>query len=275
MPEKEIFARIMESYDTQMTSAEQRIADFLLGHKSQSITFSVATLAKNSGTSEATVVRFAKTLGFQGFLDFKQELLRLASKDLAGPDRYEKLLTKKGASTLAQVADGEVQNIAETLMQCDLKEFEAAANLLQKAKQVYTLGSGLSSHLAKLASYQLTLVGKRSLCLADSSSAFEEQLRLAEPHKDALLVFSVPPYSKSVVSLCEFAHDRGLPFVCVTDRLQNPIVKLSTHRLLAASSSPLPLNSITSSSVLLTALLASLKRPVDGASAFAKGSPLA
>lgn len=252
-----IFTRILERYETHMTGAEQRIADYLLKNPHESITFSVATLAARAGVSEATVVRFAKTLGYGGFLDFKQELLRRASRDLALPDRYERLAMDSTRNPLAAVADLEVANIAATVAQVDPEAFVEAAAALKNAGVVYTVGSGLSSHLARLATYQLTLVGKRSFALPDSASGYEEQLKLARPG-DVLLAFTFPPYAQSVLSLLSFAAALPIETVCITDRRQSPAARLASHTLFAASNNQLPLNSIAASSVLLTALLGAL-----------------
>lgn len=269
--QKEIFARILERYDSHMTAAEQRIADHLLKNPHEGITFSVATLAQGAGTSEATVVRFAKTLGFSGFLDFKQELLRRASLELAAPERYEgvagTLATKatlgSHSALVAQIADSEVANIAETLEHLSGETFAQVVALLKTAPVVYTVGSGFSSHLARMAAYQLTMIGKRSFALPESASAYEDQLKLATPHADVLFAFSFPPYSKSVLALVEYARNRGLACVCFTDRRQSPMSKLADYALLASNNSALPINSMTASGVLLTALLASVSNEIS------------
>jgi DNA-binding MurR/RpiR family transcriptional regulator len=274
--EKEIFSRILERYDTHMTGAEQRIADHLLKNPHECITFSVATLAQAAGTSEATVVRFAKTLGFAGFLDFKQELLRRASRDLAHPERYDGIAMRRtcrvGADAasaqfthVALVADSEVANIAETVEGLDCAAFEGMVNSLSRAQFIYTVGSGLSSYLARMAAYQFTILGKRAIALPESGSAYEEQMRLADARQDVLFAFSFPPYSKGVLSLAEFAASRGVDVLGITDRRQSPLARVSTHALVAANDNPLPLNSMTASTVLLTALLTavSAKRPIN------------
>jgi DNA-binding MurR/RpiR family transcriptional regulator len=278
---KEIFARILESYDSHMTAAEQRIADHLLKHPHEGITFSVATLAQGAGTSEATVVRFAKTLGFAGFLDFKQELLRRASRELAGPERYESLSNTVGSNpvstskgphgpTLAQIADSEVANIAETIENLDAESFTQCVALLASAPIVYTVGSGLSSYFARMAAYQFTMIGKRTIALPEGASAYEEQLKLATPKADVLLAFSFPPYSKSVLSLAEFAREQGIPCVCITDRRQSPMARLAQCALFASNDNPLPINSMTASGVLLTAILAGVSSHLSQAMPLSK-----
>jgi DNA-binding MurR/RpiR family transcriptional regulator len=285
--DKEIFARILERYDTHMTAAEKRIADHLLKHPHEGITLSVATLARRAGTSEATVVRFAKTMGFAGFLDFKQELLRRASRDLAGPARYEPPSRTLGKDTVparsgqhgsqghmiqpaleahvAQVADSAVVAIAETLAALDPAAFQGMVTCLRRAHVVYTIGSGLSSFVAQMAAFKLTMVGKRAIALPESGSrcACEDQLRLADPKHDVLLAFSFPPYSKDLLALSELAAGRGLEILAFTDRRQNPLARVAAHTLVSMDAGAVPPPSLSACGVLLSALFATL--PTTGA----------
>ena len=57
-------------YDT-FSKAEKKIADFLMQDPTRVLPLFITDLAEKSGTSEATVVRFAKRLGFEGYQQLK------------------------------------------------------------------------------------------------------------------------------------------------------------------------------------------------------------
>ena len=258
--DKEIFSTILEKYYSDMTLAEKRVADYLLANPHESITLSVATLARQAETSEATVVRFAKTIGFSGYLELKAELLRRVSKDLAAPQRGASYAHGLAPDTLlGRIADREVANISETLSNIHLDKFEAFARALGTSKVIYTLGSGMSSHFARMASYQLTLLGKRSFCLSDSAASYEDQLALASGSQDFLWLFSFPPYSHSVLDAGRHAVDKKLEVGAITDRLQSPVSQFAQHVLCAANTNQLPINSASATVVLTTALLSEMQ----------------
>lgn len=259
-PDKELFSSILEKYYSAMTAAEQRIADYLLKNPHESITFSVSTLARKTDTSEATVVRFAKTLGFTGFLELKSELLKRASHTLASTPRYDKILADADKTVVCAVADLEVSNLSETIQRLDVQAFQDCVSLLKKAHLVYTLGSGMSSFVAKMAAYQLTLLGKRSVALQDSPATFEDQLALAKPRADVLWIFSYPPYSPSVLNLAKHAQSLGVATLAITDRSQSPIAAHVHPSLCAANNNVLPTNSMGAALVLVTALLSQLAK---------------
>ena len=71
-----VIHKIRFSLDS-MGPAEKRIADYLLSHTDDIIGLSITELAQRCGCGDATVVRFSRRLGFEGYQELK---LRLASE---------------------------------------------------------------------------------------------------------------------------------------------------------------------------------------------------
>jgi DNA-binding MurR/RpiR family transcriptional regulator len=250
-----VFSRIMEKYNVSLTDAEKRLADYILNNPHEAVMFSVSMLAEKATTSEATVVRFARSLGFRGFLELKNELLKRVRSELAHSERP---VSRDPATRtiLDFVVEVELGNLQRTVGENDETAFLAMATILNGASVIYTLGTGISSLLARLSAYQLTMIGRRSAPMQECIAAFERQLELANPVADVMWVFSFPPYTASVLGAVEFARSRGMRVVAVTDRHVSPVVTMADAVLYAANSNVLPLNSITSSTTLITALLA-------------------
>lgn len=59
-----------------MTPVERRIADFMLNNPNKVINMPVKEIAKNSETSDAAIVRFAKRIGLKGIKELKVELAK-------------------------------------------------------------------------------------------------------------------------------------------------------------------------------------------------------
>ena len=53
------------------SKAEKKVADFIMENPSKILPLYITELAQMSGTSEASIVRFSKKLGFKGFQQFK------------------------------------------------------------------------------------------------------------------------------------------------------------------------------------------------------------
>ena len=71
---------LCSSYDP-FFEAEKKIADYILEHKSEIIDMTVAELALASGTSDATVSRFCRRCGFNGFHHLKITLAKEVAEE--------------------------------------------------------------------------------------------------------------------------------------------------------------------------------------------------
>ena len=68
----------------------------------QAVAFvTVAQLAAQSGVSEATIVRFAKALGFDGYPAFQKEIRRLVRAELRGVERFKLGAARKAPANCA------------------------------------------------------------------------------------------------------------------------------------------------------------------------------
>lgn len=61
---------IRQYYD-EMSRAEKRVADYMMDHPEETLGLSIAELAKKSETSDATVIRMCRHIGYSGFAQMK------------------------------------------------------------------------------------------------------------------------------------------------------------------------------------------------------------
>ena len=73
-PEKGLAARV-EPVAATLTPGEKRIADILLANPHEAAFLGVEELARRSDSSVATAVRFAKKLGYTGYLEMRKSLV--------------------------------------------------------------------------------------------------------------------------------------------------------------------------------------------------------
>jgi DNA-binding MurR/RpiR family transcriptional regulator len=66
---------IQEHYDN-IFNAEKKVADFILSNPEKAVNANVSELASFSGVSDATVIRFCKHIGYQGYYQLRINLSR-------------------------------------------------------------------------------------------------------------------------------------------------------------------------------------------------------
>ncbi|MCL4839237.1 MAG: MurR/RpiR family transcriptional regulator [Thermoanaerobaculia bacterium] len=245
------FRELVLGHLGELPPQQQAIAAFLLEHLGEVPFLSVPTIAQQTGASEATVVRLAQRLGFDGFSELKAALLELVRERLAAPRALVANGEAELLSGVARLEQGNVQRLVERLSPAD---FRAAAAALFKADHVYLFGMGISSLLSELAAYLMTEIGLRVTALSTRFSSPREQL-VALRASDLLFAFSFPPYSRQTLDLLAEAAQRGLPTVVVTDRPDAPAAASARHVLAAPTDNMLLTNAVAAVTVLLNALV--------------------
>jgi DNA-binding MurR/RpiR family transcriptional regulator len=235
---------------------QKLLANYILENLQTIPLLSVNDLATQSGVSSATVVRFSRVLGFQGYLEFRNHLMGLLKESLSPAEKFKATISKKEEyqDSLHKIAEQVVQNINFSLQQNDLQEFKHIVSHLQQADNIYCIGLGISKYLAEIMAYQLKLYLKKSFAMSGDSLSFPEQIMLLTP-KDLLIAFSFPPYSRQTVEAAQLAHQRKIPVVSFTDKKTAPIVQYCLHILIAKTDNILFTNSLGAISMLMNALV--------------------
>jgi DNA-binding MurR/RpiR family transcriptional regulator len=246
-------------------SKNQRLlANFILENLQTVPLLSVGQLAAKAGVSSATVVRFSRVLGFQGYLEFRNHLMELLKEKLSPVEKFRATLSKKEEyhDSLHKIAHQVVQNIDLSLEQNRLHDFKHIVTHLREAENIYCLGLGISRYLAEIMAYQLMLYLKKATAMSGDTLSFTEQTILLTP-KDLLITFSFPPYSRQTVEAAELAQQLDIPVVSFTDKKTAPIVEFSQHVLIAKTDNILFTNSLGAISMLMNALVTEIALEED------------
>lgn len=212
--------------DADDFSTNQRVLARHISSNYQAVAFSTITeLAGQSGVSEATIVRFAKALGFTGYPGLQKEIRRLVRAELPGAERFRRAAGPKPAAStpLDLVIDKERENIAGLHDAFDARSFDRAVHVLRRASEVMVVGTrstaALACHLA-FALNKLSVDATRVLTI--SSETYDAMSRM-ERAAAVVIVIGFPRYLRELVDLLEFAKDRGLKTLAITDSAFSPL----------------------------------------------------
>jgi DNA-binding MurR/RpiR family transcriptional regulator len=245
------FRELVLLHAENLPPQQHAIADYLLEHLQVVPFLSIPELARRTGASEATVVRFAQRIGYDGFSDLKMALVEILQQRL-GPEPAPPEIDVDG-DVLESVATLETANIRRSVDGLDRSVFAAVAEAVFSADHTYTFGLGVSAHLAELTAYTLTQIGIRATPLSTRFSSPVEQA-VALRHGDLLLVLSFPPYSRQTLDLLDAARERGATTLAFTDRLTSPAARRARLVLPVRSDNMMFTNAIAAVTVVLNAL---------------------
>lgn len=197
----------------RLPAAERRVADLVLERPHALLQLSLAAVAGQAGVSEPTVIRCCRSLGCQGFADFK---LRLA-QSLASGQLFMRADVGPGDS-VAEMAAKVFGKAARTLLQVrsqlDPARLEAAIGLLCAARRVECYGLGSSGIVAADAQHKLFRLGLPSVAYADAH-VHGMAATMLRPG-DVVLAFSASGRTVDLISSVDLARESGADVIGVT-----------------------------------------------------------
>lgn len=219
---------------SSLSPSEKAIASYVLDHPSDVATMTVRDLAAETGTSPASVSRFARTLDYRTYSDMRLAL-GISISRASGEEKAAggKVALDDIEGSIKYVLSHKVKELAETTSLIDSNDFAAVVNLLHYADLVLIAGVGNTINMGANAAFKLSQVGVRAICPSSTEAMASTAANLTE--NDVLLVISTSGYSKRLVNIFDSAEDSNTPIVMITDNPDTPLAKRATHIIRAVS----------------------------------------
>jgi DNA-binding MurR/RpiR family transcriptional regulator len=265
------FRQRLESRISLFTKSESAIASYLLANHDEAAFLSAAQMARRLQVSEATVVRFAQSVGYVGFPALRRELQGIFRARTTPAARLKHKLEELGAGqghVFAKVVEMEVEYLAEALHSIDPGEFDRAVALLLAGRRIFVSAVGPSRMLADLAELRLRRFGITAFAINESGRDLLEKLQMLEP-TDVLLATGFIRITPELAAVMGRAGALGTPVVLITDTLA-PYFKSKADVILAARRGPVStFHSLTVPLAILNALLlaVAMERPQESVAA--------
>ena len=108
---KPSFQQIIIDKYQNLSQKEKKIADYIIKNHHLAFTYSAIDLAKHTGTSPATVVRFSQRIGYSGYLQLKEQIIDQVKEQMIPEERFKLLtLNENSTATVLKIAKQEVDN---------------------------------------------------------------------------------------------------------------------------------------------------------------------
>ena len=222
----ETLEELVERIEQQHAGLPKRLREigtFVLGHPEAIALSTLAELAAETDIATSAFVRFAQTLGFDGFTQM-QSVFRQQVRN-SWPQygsRLSKIADVDPADHLEALSISAVASIQRLSSTVSLADLNVASQRLAQAETVWLAAGGRAKPVKVYMSYLLTKLGIRSQELHEAPSEAMRELNLIGP-KDILFVVSFSPYGELTVNLAQRAHERGIPLVSITDTRVSPV----------------------------------------------------
>jgi len=216
---------------SSLSPAERQIGKYILDQHQQVLQMTLAEVASSSGVSDATAVRFFRSLGYDRWLDLK---IALSQSDHALPSFHEKITED---DTVEQITFKVFQNAIDALQQTasvlDQQAMEQALDMVWSAGKVLVIGAGTSCPVAQELFNRLFRLGL-NVSIETDSLLQVMQASLLKP-EDLLIAISQTGESSIAVRTASVAVGNGTPVVAITGNRLSDLAKMADAVLLSSS----------------------------------------
>ena len=219
----DIVLRIKEEY-RKLTKSEKKVADYFIENYKDAINESTQSIAVATDTSPATVIRFVKTLKFDGLQQLK--LAIAADMDSQKPDITDEIIHQKdGLSEIVEKSKRNLINSIERLYALmDLELIEKSVDAIDSAKKVYLFGVGASGIVCYDINYKLSRIGKNVVFNNDIHLQLVNLNFITK--EDACVCVSYSGNTKETVLVAEIAKKAGAKTVGICCYGRNELSKI-------------------------------------------------
>lgn len=217
-----------------LTKAQQKIADYFIRNPERVGMCSSMEVAKEIGVSDASIIRFARAIGYEGFTDLKNDIYNSLAMQASGgvsglslSERYEMNRSKYGGRGSREDYIKVMQyNQERTFQQNGEELFDQAVSRLISAKNRYVIGFRGCLGIGIQCAWLLRFLLDHVTAVSDEGPGGIGLLQDISS-EDCALFFSLSRYYKSDLRLATLCRERGASLIVVTDGILSPMAELA------------------------------------------------
>lgn len=213
-------SRIRQHYE-HLSHTEQRIADLILNDWKQIIDMPIAQIADEAGVSQATVVRFCRSIGFDGVSEFKLYLKRERLSPLGELSEVEDDDTP---AVVAQKIIRYNKNAMDDMLSVlNGEQLQIAADALNNAKRVIIMSEGGSACTARSAFDVFLKIGLP--CFMVEDPFFQIETAALMKQDDVAFTVCHSGRARNAVESMQRAHEMGATTISIMGLTGSPMSK--------------------------------------------------
>ncbi len=263
---KELQPDLQQSLEQRISTAHsdlspkhKRLARFILDNKYFMSFASASQAGEKTGTSAATVVRFAQSLGYEGFAEMQAAIRADLPSYMSAVERIqERLESSTEPDDLPQkVFYTDIANIERTANNLMAADLDGALRAIIEVRHIWVIGSGISSASAMYLAHSLKIIG------FDARFNINEGLSLAvdaaQFGPDTLVIaLDLWRYVRSTTNTLTTAKKHGAHIIAISDSIVSPVAQMADFAFEVAADGVAHSLSSTAVLSLINVIIASL-----------------
>lgn len=190
------------SMQPNFTVSENVISQYVINHAEQTLTTTITTLADETGTSEASINRFCKKLGYKGFNGLK---IALAQENF-----YNSMVqdtTSAGGNYIASITSDYRSMINNTAALLDERIINDAVEMIKSARNINLFALANTTFVAREMRFKLEMAGLRAKEFTDPMNMMMQAGSIAPGDLSIFIARSI--MMKDIYQTASTSIDRG------------------------------------------------------------------
>lgn len=222
---------LRDDYD-RLTPSQRRLADYIFQNPYDVALMSSADVALRLDISEATVVRFAQALGFEGYPALRDSLRQQLIREVRSSERVATMLyePRDQAGTLHEIVSQNIFHLNRLLENVTEEDLKEVIKRLDGANRIFIFGEGAPGSLVLHMDFWLSRLGYEVRAITQTGRRFYDRIFHAAEGDVALLLAFRRPTSEAL-ALLEVMQECGGHSILITDLVHSKMHGLATHTL--------------------------------------------
>jgi DNA-binding MurR/RpiR family transcriptional regulator len=218
------FGQIITEHFKDLTKSEKLIANYLRKNQDEAAFLSAAELATSLDLSEATIVRFARTVGFDSYPAMRELLQENFRRRVTHSARLRSRLDdlREAGDLFEKVTVSEIDYLTQALQTVDRESLAQAVTFMLERDRIVIFGTGPSVTLVHLLNLRLTRFGKTAVSLTTAGRETLEPLLLMTD-RDLLFAIGFFDVNPTLQTVLDYAEEMNCPTILLTDTLGSVI----------------------------------------------------
>lgn len=221
-----VLIKIRDMKDS-LTPVERMVADCILANVEEVPHLSVKGLAQLSKTSDASVLRFCKTMGYGGYRQFIVSIsASLGSMEEEHKDRYTDIQPGDDLSVIiSNISLNNCKSIEDTLSVIDRGEIARAVDALRSCNRIVLFGVGASGLVCMDAEQKFSRINKICHAYTDSHSQLTAATLLGKG--DVAIFVSNSGSTSDVLDALEIVKKNRVKTIAITKYTKSELAEKS------------------------------------------------
>ena len=200
-----------------LTKSQKKVGDYIVKNLKQVAFMSTLDIASQLKLSDATIIRFARNIGFNGYPELRDTIKREISYYDSPDERISRMqdIDPHTDNSAMNVARNDIRSQKKFYDNLDFDLIDSVVSDIYAADVIHLIGIGTDRIIALFLEWNLKVMGFNVICYTESG--FNLATKITRLNKNDLIIMGTNPrHLKDEKNLLENAHRIGVKTVGIT-----------------------------------------------------------